>query len=136
MEVSTINGSLTSDIRLVAAVAAMGVPFNEFQPTVGIAATEHSTRGHRVWNLGKVSNCGKYTLEQLTAAWRDQNFHKTNPQHPFAFVKAALWNHKVLVEALKTDKPLVQVKRGESIALLHPDCSARTEEKILTRFNR
>lgn len=136
METLAINGTLTSDVRLVAAVLAMGIPVDEYAPTVGIEATQHSTRGVRTWNLGKVSNCGKYTLAQLQAAWNDRSFHVTHPQHPFAFVKAALWNHKVIVEALKGAKPLVQISKGDSIALIHPDCSSVTEEKILTRFNR
>ena len=136
MQTTFIHGTNTSDVRLVAALTAMGIPVAEINPSAAIGATAGTPGGSRVWSVGTVSNCGRYKVEQLLVAWRDVKFHETNPQHPFAFVKAALWNHKVIVDAVKRDRPLVQIRKGESIAFLHPDCSAETERKILTQFDK
>ena len=51
-------------------------------------------------------------------------------------MKAALWNHKIVVDAVKKDRALVQIRKGDSIAFLHPDCSSETERKILSQFNQ
>lgn len=126
---SFIHGKNTADIRLVAALTAMGVPCDENHATVAAGDT-------RLWRMGEQSNCGKYKASELIFFWRDSSFHVSNPQHPFAFVKAALWNHKVLVDAVKKDRSLVQIRKGDSVAFLHPDCSSETERKILTRFNQ
>jgi hypothetical protein len=124
-----IHGSNTSDIRLVAALTAMGIPCDDKTATAAAGDT-------RIWQLGAVSNCGKYKTAELIVFWRDRNFHVNNPQHPFAYVKAAMWNHKVIVDAVKRDRPLVAIRKGESIAFLHPDCSSETERKVLSQFNQ
>lgn len=126
---SFIHGKNTADIRLVAALTAMGVPCDENHASVAAGDT-------RLWRISDVSNCGKYKTSDLIVFWRDSQFHVRNPQHPFAFVKAALWNHKMLVEAVKQDRALIQIRKGDSIAFLHPDCSAETERKILSQFTR
>ena len=126
---SFIHGKNTADIRLVAALTAMGVPCDDKTATAASGDT-------RLWRMGEVSNCGKYKTADLIVFWRDSTFHVNNPNHPFAYVKAALWNHKVLVDAVKNDRPLVCIRKGDSIAFLHPDCSSTTERKILTRFQQ
>lgn len=124
-----IHGRHTADVRLVAALTAMGVPCDDKNATVAAGDT-------RLWRMGEVSNCGKYKTADLIVFWRDTNFHINNPNHPFAYVKAALWNHKVIIDAVKKDRPLVAIRKGDSIAYLHPDCSSETERKILTQFNQ
>lgn len=130
-----LSGTNTSDANLVAALTAMGIPCDEV-PSIGIERQVGQAQGARVWRIGGASNCGKFTTEALVIAWRDSQFHVKNPQHPFAYVKAALWNRKVIVDAIKKDRPLVQIRKGEQIAFLHPDCSSETEAKILGRFDR
>jgi hypothetical protein len=126
---SFIHGKNTADLNLVAALAAMGVPCDEHHPTVSSGDT-------RLWRMGEVSNCGKYKTAELIVFWRDSQFHIRNPHHPFAFVKVALWNKKIITDAVKKDRQLVQIRKGNSIAFLHPDCSSETERKILTQFNQ
>jgi hypothetical protein len=126
---SFIHGTNTSDIRLVSALTAMGVPCDENHATVAAGDV-------RLWRIGEVSNCGKYKTAELIIFWRDSQFHVRNPNHPFAYVKAALWNHKMIVDAVKKDRKLVMIRKGDSIAFLHPDCSSDTERKILTQFNQ
>ena len=243
-----VHGNNTSDIRLVAALGAMGINCDQTQGG-GSGALQTRSGVIRVWNLGEVSNCGKWKLSLLSSWWRERDFHVTNPAHPFtavkaamasskaiadaftrhlgiftvrrgnsliaqtseqpsitvknpvftvtdnmekiaafmalgfevteiapngtnrlfqipamsitgepsgkfeiawndvryhetnpqqvfAYVKAALWNHRYLVNAIKSDKPLIDISRGESFAYLHPDCSAETERKILSQFDQ
>ena len=127
-----IHGSNTSDIRLVAAMAAMGIRCDE-QGAGGALVSGGSTV--RVWLISDVSDCGKWKAADLKRWWMDSNFHKSSPQHPFAYVKVALWNHKIITEAVKSNKALVCIRKGESLAYLHPDCSANTEREILGQFN-
>lgn len=130
-----LAGTNTSDVNLVAALTAMGVPVDEV-PTIGIARQVGQAEGSRVWRIGSVSNCGKFNTSDLVVWWRDNKFHENNRNHPFAYIKAALWNRKMLVDAIKKDRPLVQIRKGDQIAFLHPDCSSDTERKILTQFNK
>ena len=126
---SFIHGSTTSDINLVAALSTMGIPCDDNHPTVATGDT-------RIWRIGDFSHCGKYKTSELIIFWRDAQFHVRNPEHPFAYVKIALANRRTIQNAVKTDRQLVPIRKGDSIAFLHPDCSSETERKILTRFNQ
>lgn len=128
-----IHGTNTSDIRLVSALTAMGILCDDRNASGALISKGGSVR---IWRVSEASNCGKWKTSDLLRWWRDNTFHVTNPQHPFAYVKCALWNHKQLTTAIKTDKPLVLVEKGESFAYLHPDCSAETERQILTQFDQ
>jgi hypothetical protein len=115
----------TDDFTKCAAFLAMGIPASEIEPN----------GSHRMMQIGNLSRSGAQ-YAALNIAWNDSQFHITNPQHPFSYIKAALWNHRFLVTAIKQDKPLVEISRGESFAYLHPDCSSITEEKILSQFDK
>jgi len=128
-----IHGTNTSDIRLVSALTAMGIKCDDKTPSGALVGNGSSVR---IWRVSDQSNCGKWKTSDLIRWWRDNTFHVTNPQHPFAYVKCALWNHKQLVTAIKGDRPLVLVEKGESFAYLHPDCSSETERQILSQFDQ
>lgn len=118
----------TQDIRLLAALTAMGVPLGNppCLPTI-------DKNGKEKWQflLGVATMDGKYTTRQLIGFWSDDTFCKTNPDHPFAYICAAMRNHKSLLEAVKGIRPLAQICKGPSIALIHVDAPARTQELIL-----
>jgi len=77
--------SSTKDVRLFAAIAAMGIPWE--QESGGSAAV---SQGERVWLFGNISDCGKWTIKDLLAWWRQADFHMQNPDHPFTVVKACM----------------------------------------------
>ena len=118
------HGDNTSDTNLMAALAAMGV-------NADTACAESKGRIKRVWTLAPMSNDGKWKTSELLKWWRDDSFETTHFGHPFAVVKAALRIRKEIVDGIKKDKPLAFVKNGDQIALIHPDCSAETESKIM-----
>lgn len=120
----------TDDTRKVSAFLAMGFKVEEIR----------AAGSRRIFQIDTVSHIGKHHFQPLEVAWNDANFHKLNPQHPFAYVKSAMWNYDYLVNAIRNDKPLVDLSEnagdGGPIAFLHPDCSAETERKILSQFTR
>ena len=128
---TTIEGgpvTATQDTKLLAALTAMGIPLGNppCLPTF-------DAHGRERWqyNLGNETIDGKYTTRQLLAFWADANFIANNPDHPFAYVCACLKNYRALQDAIKDIRPLAQVKKGRSIALIHVDAPDRTQELIL-----
>lgn len=115
---------VTDDFRKAAAFMAMNVEAHEVTPN----------GNKRLIQISPVGETGAM-YDALNLAWIDNGFHIANPQHPFAYVKTALWNYTHLVSAIKKNKPLVEISRGESFAYLHPDCSSETEKQILSQFD-
>lgn len=115
----------TDDFRKAAAFLAMGFDVTELPPQ----------GSHRLVQIANTAWTG-CEFAPLEIAWNDNRYHETNPQHAFSYVKAAIWNYNYLVNAIKNDKPLVDISRGESFAYLHPDCSAETERQILSQFDK
>ena len=116
--------TVTDNLEKIAAFMAVGFEVTEIAPN----------GSNRLFQIPTVSINGEQS-SKFEIAWNDVRYHETNPQQVFAYVKAALWNHRYLVGAIKADKPLIDISRGESFAYLHPDCSAETERKILSQFN-
>jgi len=115
----------TDDFSKAAAFLAMGFEVSELPPQ----------GSHRLAQIANTAWTGcEYSA--METAWNDNRYHNNNPQQAFAYVKAALWNYQHLVAAIKNDKPLVDISRGESFAYLHPDCSSRTEQEILSQFSK
>ena len=118
----------TRDIKLVAALTAFGIPLDSVPclPTI-------NRHGNEVWEfrIGPGTMDGKYKTEEVIAWWRDDCFVMRNPDHPFAYIKAALQNHTSLVDAIHGIRPLAQIVEGQSVALIHVDAPAKTEEIIL-----
>ena len=124
-----LYGDNTSDINLVSALAAMGVDAE--------TAAVNTPRGiQRIYMLDTKTKDGRYTTKELITAWKgDIDWIKGNVEHPFAYVMNALRIRKELVDGIKKDKPMEKVTRGDSVALLKPDCSEETEKEIMGRMS-
>jgi hypothetical protein len=118
----------TQDTKLLAALTAMGVPLGT--PPCLPTFDEHG-RERWQYNLGLETIDGKFTTRQLIGFWADENFVARNPDHPFAYICACLKNYRSLQDAIKQIRPLAQVRKGRSIALIHVDAPDRTQELIL-----
>lgn len=118
----------THDIRLLAALTAMGVPLGN--PPCLPSLDRH---GKEKWQflMGVATMDGKYTTRDLVGFWADKSFESRNPEHPFAYICAALRNHRSLLDAIKGIRPLAQIQKGPSIALIHVDAPNRTQDIIL-----
>jgi hypothetical protein len=121
--------SSTSNTHLAAALTAVGVPLSE-KPFVRVVGDD--IRGERViWFFEPQSTDGRFHTKDLIAAWHDEGWHLTHPEHPFAYIKCALMNRQRLVEKVKQDVPLACVKRRGKIAFIPLNASSHTEDLFL-----
>lgn len=121
------QGDNTSDVNLMAALAAMGVSAT----TVSVS---RGGRVHRVWELTSRSADGQFNTSELLEWWRDETFEHREFGHPFARLKAAMRIRRDLVDGIKKDRPLEFVTHGDKIAIISPTCSEETERQIVGRL--
>lgn len=107
-----------------------------FWSLLGFESWEGPAADVRTRLFAPKSNDGKFTAEAADVIYRDRKFIANNPESPNAYALASLLNLMRVRDAVKQDKPLVLIQKGSSLAMLHPDCSAETERKILGQFNR
>jgi hypothetical protein len=73
----------TGDINLAAAMTTLGIPPDPINPVELIA--RDNGRDYTRFHFLEVSACGKYSPEEISAAWSDMvRFNAENPFHPFA----------------------------------------------------
>ena len=127
--ITHLSSTATSNTALAAALAAVGIPLAE-KPFVRVVGD--GIRGERViWFFEPQSRCGKYATSALIAAWSDNGWHIANPEHPFAYIKAALVNRESLVTKIKQDVPLACISRRGKFAFLPLDATPQTEDLFL-----
>ena len=127
--VTHLSSTATSNTALAAALSAVGIPLAE-KPFIRVVGD--GIRGERVvWFFEPQSTCGKYRTTDLIAAWADNGWHHANPEHPFAYIKAALMNREALVNKVKQDVPLACVRRRGRYAFLPLNASPETEDLFL-----
>lgn len=94
----------TRDVRLFAAVSAMGVPWTEAASVDGAA---------RTWTFGDVSDCGRWKIGELIRWWKDGRFHVNNGDHPFHVVKCVMLSDKGLRESFRNGSGFRQEAKGK-----------------------
>ena len=127
--ITHISSTATSNTALAAALSAVGIPLAD-KPLVRVVGD--GIRGERViWFFEPQSQCGKYRTSELITAWSDNAWHIANPEHPFAYIKAALVNRESLVTKIKQDVPLACISRRGKFAFLPLNASPQTEDLFL-----
>lgn len=101
----------TRDVRLFAALSSMGIPWN------GEAAAVDEKE--RVWNIGEVSDCGKWKTSELLKWWKDSFFYANNPAHPFQVVKACMASGFAIKRYIKLGGGIMQRRAGDSFVIEH-----------------
>ena len=127
--VSHLYSASTSNTCLAAALTAVGVPLAEkaFVRLVG-----DGIQGERVvWFFEPQSFDGRFQTKELIAAWRDENWHRANPEHPFAYIKCALLNRERLVDKIKRDVPLACLRSRGRVVFLPLNATPDTEAFFL-----
>jgi hypothetical protein len=116
----------TSNLALCAALATMGIPFDD--------PAFFKTRSHRgeqyLFFVKPVSECGSYQTSDLMEAWHDPDFVKDHPEHPFSYIKQAFQNRESLLDKVNQAAALVVVERNGKLAILSEHASAETQDKI------
>jgi hypothetical protein len=127
--ITHLSSTATSNTALAAALSALGIPLAQ-KPFVRVVGA--GIRGERVvWFFEPQSADGTYQTKSLIEAWNDDSWHLANPEHPFAYIKAALMNREALVTKIKQDVPLACISRREKFAFLPLNASPRTEDLFL-----
>ena len=127
--ITHLSSTATSNTALAAALSAVGIALAE-KPFVRVVGD--GIRGERVvWFFEPHSSCGKHLTAELIAAWSDSAWHLANPEHPFAYIKAALMNREALVTKIKQDVPIACISRRGKFAFLPLDASPQTQDLFL-----
>ena len=127
--ITHLSSTATSNTALAAALSAVGIALAE-KPFVRVVGD--GIRGERVvWFFDPQSSCGKYQTAELIAAWSDNAWHLANPEHPFAYIKAALMNREALVTKIKQDVPIACISRRGKFAFLPLNATPQTEDLFL-----
>lgn len=121
----------TSDLSLCAALLALGIPFNEETPYI----KTKTTYGEKYrFFLQEISVCGKYDTQKMINAWYDDDFHKSNSEHPFAYIKCAFKNREGLLDKVNKDSSLVIIERNGKLVIISENASKELQEKIFSEL--
>ena len=121
----------TDDVRLAAALLAVGVA-PQFKQ-VGLQVVRADRPGNwQEFFFESVSDNGKWQTRDLVNAWREgMSWIDKNPDHPFAYIMAAMANHRDLGRYLSNGNEMAFLKKGKSVAMLPMNASASIEADIL-----
>lgn len=127
----------TSDTpKIIAALTALGIPLDTDCP---YQETREMIDGQeqrvRTWVLKPSSVCGRFETQAMIKAWADDGFAKTNPEHPFAYIKQGFENLGQIVQAASTQAPLALIRKGKRIALIPFDATPERREQLLAELD-
>lgn len=118
----------TNNIELAACLSTLGFKLIDMTRLVGDAVDSRHADGVVTWRFAPVSDDGKYTINEVMAAWNNDAW-LTDPQneHPLAYIVCAFRNRQRHLDWIKQGRAMVAVKSGQRWALVPEDCSARVE---------
>lgn len=122
----------TNNIELAACLSTLGFKLMDMTRLVGSELDSRHPDGIVTWRFAPVSEDGKYTINEVMAAWNNDAW-LTDPanEHPLAYIIAAFRNRQRHLDWIKQGRAMVAIKNGNRWALIPEDCSARVE--ILAR---
>ena len=121
----------TTDIRLAAALMCIGI-----EPCCPPFTVVHPNRpGSWVqFTFPEKSACGKFRVKELLGYWHEgTKFIDRCPDHAFAYVMAALLQHKAIIDGIKNSEDVAFIREGLSIAMLPMNATPECERRILGR---
>jgi hypothetical protein len=124
----------TTNTMLAAALAAMGIEFDEHRPFSTATGDGICAGGRVTFYFKERSNCGQFETRQLIKAWEDRTWHEQNPDHPWAYIKCAFENHSRLVDKIKHDTPLGLVRRHKKLSIVSLGASQATQDLVYRRL--
>ena len=134
MSNSIYHGGLkTQNTTLAAALTAVGVPLDPVKP---FETFIDNGREVLVYYFQPASEDGKMITTKLIEAWSDREWHKHNPEHPFAYIKCAFENRNRLVDLVKKRSPIALVRKGKKTAFLSLDADSSLQDIILCELER
>lgn len=111
----------TNNLEVAACLATLGFEVKDFMriKSDDITAARNQPEGVCYWTFSTVSEDGKYTLEQVLAAWKNEAW-LTDPNNtdPLAHIIVAFRNRARMLDWVKQSAPMVAIKSGERWALV------------------
>lgn len=129
--VLSLDEKKTTDIRLAAALMCVG-----FKPNCAPFSIVRPDKPGRwmQFTFNEISDCGNHRASELIGYWREGvKFIDRCPDHAFAYVMAALLQHKAMIDGIKASEDVAFIREGLSVAMLPMNATAETERKILGR---
>ena len=124
----------TTNSKLAAALTAVGIPLKKSKPVQIMTGTKG---GDRVaYFFEAKSPCGLYDTKELMLAWENEEWHRRNPEHPFAYLKVGMQNLERLNEYCRKGTPIAFVSRGSKVAFLSVKSSDELQQKVFTELKR
>ena len=118
----------TPDLNLTAALLAMGVPFDDELPYI----ESKSTKGNfHSFILRDQTTCGQYLTKDLIQHWNDPSFVQNNPEHPFAYIKAAFENRTGLLDLVKKSVPFIVIEKNGKYGVISENADKELQDKII-----
>ena len=123
----------TTNTKLAAALCAVGIPLRKDYPVRLLTGD----RGDRhCFFFESVSPCGLYKTAELILAWDDPEWHRRNPEHPFAYLQVAFQNQERLNDYIKKGTRIAAVAKGSKIAFISLHASDTLQKKVFTELSR
>ena len=125
------NETRTTDIRLAAALMCVG-----FKPTSPPFTVKRPDRAGSwmQFTFNATSECGQHRAAELIGFWKEGlKFIDRKPDHAFAYVMAALLQHRAIITGLKEAEDVAFIRQGLSVAMLPMNATAECERKTLGR---
>jgi|GEM_PF-1231724 len=127
--------AISGKTDLIAALTALGIPLDTDCP---YQETREMVDGHEqrvvTWVLKPSSVCGRFETQAMLKAWDDPAFAKTNPEHPFAYIKQAFENLLRIRCGVAAQAPLALIRKGKRIALIPFDLTPERREELLAEL--
>lgn len=127
----------SDQLLLAAACAALGMQLDSdvglqwFREKVGDLIKD-DTLAH----LSAVSADGKWSAKDVAEKWSNDEWHKLNPDHPIAYMRAALRNYSRFLDFLVNEQgPLVIVRRGAKMAVISKHTTPEMKARIQYELN-
>ena len=73
-------------------------------------------------------------FEEFRRRWMSKDWCMANPDHPIAYLRSARDNAVALKAWIKTQKPSVLIRRGNRVAVIHPDLPEARKNQILAEL--
>ncbi len=118
----------TQSVEQAACLSTLGFKLLDMTRLVGNATDSRHPDGIVTWRFAPMSEDGKYTINQVLAAWNNDAW-LTDPtnESPLAFIIAAFRNRQRHLDWIKQGRAMVAIKNGNRWVLIPEDCSARVE---------
>lgn len=121
----------TDQLSLAAALLAVGIPLFEGTPFVK-TRTEKGPK--YTFLFQSTSACGAFKTGELMRAWEDVDWHLSNGEHPFAYIKCAFTNRERLLDKVNQGTELVMIEKNGKMALISKGASEALQTSILSQL--